>query len=40
VLECTGAFCVRATAERQLEQGAPRVRFYQPAHADVDKTVV
>ena len=40
VLECTGAFSDRATAERHLEQGARRVLFSQPAQADVDATVV
>jgi D-erythrose 4-phosphate dehydrogenase len=40
VLECTGAFSDRATAEQHLEQGAARVLFSQPAQADVDQTVV
>ena len=40
VLECTGAFSDRATAEGHLAQGAARVLFSQPAQADVDKTVV
>ena len=40
VLECTGAFSDRATAERHLAQGASRVLFSQPAQADVDATVV
>ncbi len=40
VLECTGAFSDRATAERHLAQGAGRVLFSQPAQADVDATVV
>ena len=40
VLECTGAFSDRATAENHLRQGAGKVLFSQPAHADVDKTVV
>jgi glyceraldehyde-3-phosphate dehydrogenase type I len=40
VLECTGAFSDRATAEQHLEQGATRVLFSQPARADVDATVV
>ena len=40
VLECTGAFSDRPTAERHLEQGAGKVLFSQPAQADVDATVV
>jgi glyceraldehyde-3-phosphate dehydrogenase type I len=40
VLECTGAFSDRATAELHLHQGARRVLFSQPAQADVDATVV
>lgn len=40
VLECTGAFSDRATAEKHLHQGAGKVLFSQPAQADVDKTVV
>ncbi len=40
VLECTGAFSDRATAEQHLEQGARKVLFSQPAQADVDATVV
>jgi len=40
VLECTGAFSDRATAEQHLQQGAGKVLFSQPAQADVDKTVV
>ena len=40
VLECTGSFSDRATAEQHLEQGAARVLFSQPARADVDATVV
>ena len=40
VLECTGAFSDRATAELHLHQGAGRVLFSQPAQADVDATVV
>lgn len=40
VMECTGAFTDRATAERHLQQGAGRVLFSQPARADVDYTVV
>ncbi len=40
VLECTGAFTDRATAELHLEQGARRVLFSQPAEASVDATIV
>ncbi|CAA0115891.1 D-erythrose-4-phosphate dehydrogenase [Halioglobus japonicus] len=40
VLECTGAFSDRATAEQHLQQGADRVLFSQPAQPDVDQTVV
>ncbi|MCB1705791.1 MAG: erythrose-4-phosphate dehydrogenase [Halioglobus sp.] len=40
VLECTGAFSDRATAEQHLRQGATRVLFSQPAQPDVDQTVV
>jgi D-erythrose 4-phosphate dehydrogenase len=40
VLECTGAFTDRATAEQHLQQGAKRVLFSQPAEADVDATIV
>lgn len=40
VLECTGAFSDRATAELHLSRGADKVLFSQPARADVDATVV
>lgn len=40
VLECSGAFSDRATAEQHLRQGAKRVLFSQPGEADVDATVV
>ncbi|WP_116368387.1 type I glyceraldehyde-3-phosphate dehydrogenase [Parahaliea mediterranea] len=40
VLECTGAFTDRATAEGHLASGAGRVLFSQPAQQDVDATVV
>jgi len=40
VLECTGTFNDRATAERHLHSGAARVLFSQPAQSDVDATVV
>lgn len=40
VLECTGAFSDRATAEMHVEAGANHVLFSQPAEPDVDLTVV
>lgn len=40
ILECTGAFSDRATAEHHLRRGASKVLFSQPAQADVDATVV
>ncbi|MEP1217133.1 MAG: type I glyceraldehyde-3-phosphate dehydrogenase [Marinobacter sp.] len=40
VLECSGAFSDRATAEQHLASGAKRLLFSQPAESDVDRTVV
>ncbi|WP_439133796.1 type I glyceraldehyde-3-phosphate dehydrogenase [Pseudomaricurvus sp.] len=40
VLECTGAFSDRGTAQQHIDQGAQRVLFSQPAEADVDATIV
>lgn len=40
VLECTGAFSDRATAQQHLDCGARKVLFSQPAEADVDRTIV
>lgn len=40
VLECSGSFKDRATAERHLEAGARRLLFSQPAEPDVDATIV
>ncbi|MDH4571995.1 type I glyceraldehyde-3-phosphate dehydrogenase [Salinicola acroporae] len=40
LLECSGSFKDRATAERHLQAGASRLLFSQPAEADVDATVV
>ncbi|WP_148863980.1 type I glyceraldehyde-3-phosphate dehydrogenase [Marinobacter fonticola] len=40
VLECTGAFSDRDTAQEHLRAGAGRVLFSQPAEPDVDRTVV
>ncbi len=40
VLECSGSFADRITAERHLQSGARRLLFSQPAEPDVDRTVV
>lgn len=40
VLECTGSFSDRLTAEQHRTQGAAKVLFSQPAQSDVDATVV
>ncbi len=40
VLECTGSFSDRATAQQHMDAGAGRVLFSQPAEQDVDATVV
>ncbi|TNE70560.1 MAG: erythrose-4-phosphate dehydrogenase, partial [Gammaproteobacteria bacterium] len=40
VLECTGAYSDRATAEKHIDAGARRLLFSQPAESDVDRTVV
>jgi len=40
VLECTGSYTDRNTAERHLKSGAKRLLFSQPADADVDATIV
>ncbi len=40
VLECSGSFSERATAEVHLTPGARRLLFSQPAEPDVDRTVV
>lgn len=40
VLECSGAFSDRQTAEQHLAAGAKRVLFSQPGSADVDATLV
>jgi glyceraldehyde 3-phosphate dehydrogenase/D-erythrose 4-phosphate dehydrogenase len=40
VLECSGSFTDRATAEQHLNAGAKRLLFSQPAESDVDRTVV
>ncbi|MGB0732467.1 MAG: type I glyceraldehyde-3-phosphate dehydrogenase [Pontibacterium sp.] len=40
VLECSGAFKDRQTAEIHLDAGAGKLLFSQPAQADVDATIV
>ena len=40
VLECSGSFKDRTTAELHLEAGAKRLLFSQPAESDVDATIV
>ncbi len=40
VLECTGSFTDRQTAEGHLASGALRLLFSQPADADIDATIV
>lgn len=40
VLECSGTFSDRATAEHHLQAGAKKVLFSQPAESSVDATVV
>ncbi len=40
VLECTGSYTDRGTAERHLASGAQRLLFSQPADADIDATIV
>ncbi|WP_328188065.1 type I glyceraldehyde-3-phosphate dehydrogenase [Marinobacter sp. OP 3.4] len=40
VLECSGSFSDRLTAEQHLASGAKRLLFSQPAEPDVDRTVV
>ncbi|EMP56345.1 glyceraldehyde-3-phosphate dehydrogenase (phosphorylating) [Marinobacter santoriniensis NKSG1] len=40
VLECSGAYSDRATAQKHIEAGAGRLLFSQPAESDVDRTVV
>jgi len=40
LLECTGSFKDRTTAESHLEAGAKRLLFSHPAEADVDATIV
>ena len=40
VLECSGSFSDRKTAEKHLHSGAKRVLFSQPAESDIDATIV
>lgn len=40
ILECTGTFSDRNTAERHLASGVHRLLFSQPADVDVDATIV
>lgn len=40
VMECSGAFKDRATAQLHIDGGARKVLFSQPAESDVDATVV
>ncbi|WP_372988432.1 type I glyceraldehyde-3-phosphate dehydrogenase [Marinobacter sp.] len=40
VLECSGSFSDRATAQKHIDAGAQRLLFSQPAGSDVDRTVV
>lgn len=40
VLECSGSFSDRATAQLHLDSGAKRLLFSQPAQPDVDATIV
>jgi len=40
VLECTGSFTDRTTAEQHLRMGAKKVLFSQPADRDMDATIV
>lgn len=40
VLECTGAFSDKVTAQQHIDAGAKKVLFSQPAESDVDATIV
>lgn len=40
LLECSGSFKDRATAQRHLDSGAKKLLFSQPAEVDVDATIV
>ena len=40
LLECSGSFTDRETAQLHINNGAPRLLFSQPARSDVDATIV
>ncbi|KGJ90267.1 erythrose-4-phosphate dehydrogenase [Thalassotalea sp. ND16A] len=40
VLDCTGIYQGKASALQHIEQGAKKVLYSQPAHTDVDKTII
>lgn len=40
VMECSGTFTDRKTAQLHIQQGAKQVLFSQPAESDVDNTIV
>ncbi len=40
LIECTGSFSDRATAQKHIDQGAKRVLFSHPATAEIDATIV
>ncbi len=40
LVECTGSYSDRATAQRHIDQGAKRVLFSHPATAEIDATIV
>lgn len=40
VLECSGVFTDRSTAEKHISQGAKKMLFSQPAENDVDATII
>ena len=40
ILECSGTFSDRVSAQQHIDQGAKRVLFSQPAESDVDATIV
>jgi D-erythrose 4-phosphate dehydrogenase len=40
LLECSGSYCDRATAERHLNSGAKKLLFSQPAEPGIDATIV
>lgn len=40
LIECTGSFSDRLTAQKHIDQGAKRVLFSHPATAEIDATIV